>query len=113
VTRLDIDSVHVHHNRMRSDQYSMVKVQASAERGHVLRNLDFHDNIQGDSTTAAFNYPFPFITLDRCDLIDASIRNNAVIMSPDPNVGDTPGPAPIYSEPYQKTQNHEGEGNEN
>jgi len=91
------DSLHVHHNRMRSDQTPMINIISLEDRGHVLRNLNFHDNIQGDSTTAAFNYPYPFISLQRCDLIDASIRNNTVIMSPDPTVGDTPGHAPIYS----------------
>jgi hypothetical protein len=97
VTRLDIDSLHVHHNRLRRDNSSIVFVMAPDDRGHVLRNLNFHDNIQGDSTNAAFNYPHPFISLTRCDLIDATIRNNTVIMAPDPNVGETPGNAPRYS----------------
>ncbi|MCB1048717.1 MAG: hypothetical protein KDC10_16100, partial [Calditrichaeota bacterium] len=87
------DSLHVHHNRMKTDQASMININSLEDRGHLLRNLNFHDNIQCDSTSAAFNRPHPFISLTRCDLINASIRNNAVIMAPDPDVGDTPGHA--------------------
>jgi hypothetical protein len=91
------DGLHVHHNRMETDEQPMITIQTEEDNGHVLRNLNFHDNIQGDSTNAAFNYPHPFISLTRCDLIDATIRNNTVIMAPDPNVGETPGNAPRYS----------------
>ncbi|MCB9473500.1 MAG: T9SS type A sorting domain-containing protein [Candidatus Delongbacteria bacterium] len=91
------DNIHVHHNRMMDNQTSMIYIQCQEENGTELRNLSFHDNILGDSTRASFNHPYPLISLVRCDLIDASIRNNAVILPPDPDVGDTPGSWTLYN----------------
>ncbi|MCA9785794.1 MAG: T9SS type A sorting domain-containing protein [Candidatus Cloacimonetes bacterium] len=91
------DNIHVHHNRMMTNQTSMIYIECQEENGTELRNLSFHDNILGDSTSAAFNRPYPFISLARCDLFDASIRNNAVILPADPNVGDTRGNWTLYN----------------
>jgi hypothetical protein len=90
------DGLHVHHNRMETDEQPMITIQTEEDNGHVLRNLNFHDNTQGDSIRIGFNRPQPFIYLSHCDLIDARIHDNTVNISPDPTVGETPGNYQAY-----------------
>lgn len=89
-----MDSIHVHHTR-KLNESATLDFWTDEEDGHVLRNLSFHDNVHGDSTSTICNFPQAMVQLQHCDLIGASIHNNRVIVPADPDIGATYGHAAI------------------
>ena len=85
-----MDGIHVHNTR-KLNESATFDFMTDEEDGHVLRNLDFHDNVHGDSTAADFEYPTAMIALQHCDLIGAHIHDNRVIIPGDPEIGQTQG----------------------
>jgi hypothetical protein len=94
VTRLDMDSIHVHNNRMDMNYVPVLDVQATEDRGHVLRNLHFHDNVRGDSTGSISpgDYrPLALVSTRNTSILKAHLHDNRVILPGDPNIGNSNG----------------------